>query len=100
MARVDSAARDSSFSVRRHPRTIARMSDPPIPVDVEGPVQAEVFVVWLHDDRIELTGPCGSAPWMLEIGATEHPVDVVSRIVRDVDRRADRRPLDVVAPRP
>ena len=59
------------------------MSDLPIPVDVEGPVQAEVFVVWLHDDRIELTGPCGSAPWMLEIGATEHPVDVVSRIVRD-----------------
>jgi hypothetical protein len=53
-------------------------------MDVKGPVQAEVFVVWLHDDRIELTGPCGSAPWLLEIGATEHPVDVVSRIVRDV----------------
>ena len=53
-------------------------------LDVEGPVQAEVFVVWLHDDRIELTGPCGSAPWLLEIGAAEHPVDVVSRIVREV----------------
>jgi hypothetical protein len=53
-------------------------------IDVEGPVQAEVFVVWLHDDRVELTGPCGSAPWLLEIGASEHPVDVVSRIVRDV----------------
>ena len=53
-------------------------------IDVEGPVQAEVFVVWLHDDRVELTGPCGSAPWLLEVGASEHPVDVVSRIVRDV----------------
>ena len=52
--------------------------------DVEGPVQAEVFVVWLHDGSVELTGPCGSDPWMLEIGAAEHPVDVVSRIVRDV----------------
>lgn len=52
--------------------------------DVEGPVQAEVFVLWLHDDRIELTGPCGSAPWMIELGATEHPVEVVDRVVRDV----------------
>ena len=52
--------------------------------DVEGPVQAEVFVVWLHNDRIELTGPCGSAPWMIELGAGEHPVEAVSRIVRDV----------------
>ena len=57
---------------------------PNMSADVEGPVQGEVFVVWLHDDRIELTGPCGSAPWMLEIGASEHPVEVVSRIVRDV----------------
>jgi hypothetical protein len=50
--------------------------------DVEGPVQAEVFVVWLHDGRLESTGPCGSGPWMLEVGASEHPVDVVGRIVR------------------
>jgi len=53
-------------------------------IDVEGPVQAEVFVVWLHDDRVELTGPCGSEPWILEVGDAEHPVDVVTRIVRDV----------------
>jgi hypothetical protein len=52
--------------------------------DVEGPVQAEVFVLWLHDGRIELTGPCGSDPWLIEVGADEHPLDVVSRIVRDV----------------
>ncbi len=52
--------------------------------DVEGPVQAEVFVVWLHDGVLELTGPCGAAPWLLELGRTEHPVEVVDRIVRDV----------------
>jgi hypothetical protein len=51
-------------------------------IDVEGPVQAEVFVVWLHHDRVELTGPCGSAPWMLEVAETEHPLDVVGRTVR------------------
>jgi hypothetical protein len=52
--------------------------------DVEGPVQAEVFVVWLNGDRLELTGPCGAEPWIIELGETEHPVAVVERIVRDV----------------
>jgi hypothetical protein len=52
--------------------------------DVEGPVQAEVFVVWLAGDHLELTGPCGAAPWLIELGATDHPVEVVARIVRDV----------------
>jgi hypothetical protein len=52
--------------------------------DVQGPVQAEVFVVWLAGDHLELTGPCGPAPWLLEIGAADHPVDVVTRIVGDV----------------
>jgi hypothetical protein len=52
--------------------------------DVEAPVQAEVFVLWMHDDVIELTGPCGSAPWLLELASTDHPVDVVTRVVRDV----------------
>jgi hypothetical protein len=45
-------------------------------------VRAEVFVVWQAGDHLELTGPCGAAPWLLEVGATEHPVDVVTRIVR------------------
>jgi hypothetical protein len=53
-------------------------------MDVEGPVQAEVFVVWLAGDHLELTGPCGAAPWLLELGQTDHPVEVVTRIVRDV----------------
>ena len=56
----------------------------PATFQVEGPVQAEVFVVWLAVDHLELTGPCGSAPWLIEVAADEHPVDVVTRIVRDV----------------
>jgi hypothetical protein len=56
----------------------------PVGFDVQGPVQAEVFVVWLAGDHLELTGPCGAGPWLLEIGATDHPVDVVTRIVSDV----------------
>ena len=51
---------------------------------VEGPVRAEVFVVWLSGDHVELTGPCGSEPWLIEVGPDEHPVDVVTRIVGDV----------------
>ncbi len=53
-------------------------------LDVDGPVQAEVFVVWLAGDHLELTGPCGPAPWIIEIREAEHPVEVVERIVRDV----------------
>jgi hypothetical protein len=52
--------------------------------DIEGPVQAEVFVVWRNGERLELTGPCGAAPWLIELGETDHPVDVVERIVHDV----------------
>jgi len=52
--------------------------------DIDGPVQAEIFVVWLRDDQLELTGPCGPAPWLVELGPAEHPVEVVDRIVRDV----------------
>jgi hypothetical protein len=52
--------------------------------DIEGPVQAEVFVVWLNGDHVELTGPDGPMPWLIELGETDHPVEVVDRIVRDV----------------
>lgn len=53
-------------------------------LDVTGPVQAEVFVVWLNGDRPELTGPDGATPWIIELGADEHPMETVARIVRDV----------------
>ena len=60
------------------------MRHEPVSWDVDSPVQAEVFVVWLDGDRIQLTGPDGPQPWVLQLGATEHPVEVVDRIVRDV----------------
>jgi len=52
--------------------------------DVDSPVQAEVFVIWLGGDRIQLTGPDGPQAWHLQLGPTEHPVEVVERIVHDV----------------
>jgi hypothetical protein len=60
------------------------MTASPAGWDVTGPVQAEVFMIWLHDGVLELTGPCAPAPWVIELGAAEHPVEVVRRIVRDV----------------
>jgi hypothetical protein len=50
---------------------------------VEGPVQAEVFVLFLNGTTINLTGPCGAAPWIIELGEQDDPVDTVSRMVRD-----------------
>ena len=60
------------------------MTREPVGWDVDSPVQAEVFVVWLDGVEIQLTGPDGSRAWYLQLGATEHPVEVVDRIVRDV----------------
>lgn len=52
--------------------------------DVEGPVQTEVFVLWLDDGEPALTGPCGAGPWLLEVGADEDPLEVVSAAVDQV----------------
>ena len=60
------------------------MTRTPAGWDVDSPVQAEVFVVWLDGDVLRLTGPDGPQPWLLQLGATEHPVEVVDRIVRDL----------------
>lgn len=60
------------------------MTREPAGWDVDSPVQAEVFVVWLDGDRLQLTGPDGPQAWLLQLGPTEHPVGVVERIVRDV----------------
>ena len=60
------------------------MSRTPTGWDIASPVQAEIFTVWRSGDHLELTGPCGAAPWLVELGAAEHPVEVVDRIVRDV----------------
>ena len=45
------------------------------------PVRAEVFMVWLNESRIELTGPDGARPWILQLDDAEHPVETVERIV-------------------
>ena len=52
------------------------------PFEVEGPVQAEVFVVRLDDGVLMLTGPCGAEPWYVEVGTGEDPLDVVTATVR------------------
>jgi hypothetical protein len=60
------------------------MTREPVGWDVDSPVQAEVFVVWLDGEQIQLTGPDGPQAWHLQLGQAEHPVEVVDRIVRDV----------------
>ena len=47
---------------------------------VEGPVQAEVFVLRLRAGAPELAGPCGPEPWYLEVAAEEDPMEVVNRL--------------------
>jgi hypothetical protein len=49
---------------------------------VEGPVQAEVFVVHLDEGLIRLTGPCGPEAWIIELGPDDDPVEVVTRLTR------------------
>lgn len=38
-------------------------------------------MVWLNADHLELTGPDGATPWILQLAEGEHPVEVVERIV-------------------
>ncbi len=52
-----------------------------LPLGVEGPVQAEVFTVFLDSETVWLTGPCGADPWLIETDHSEHPLEVVRRIV-------------------
>ena len=51
---------------------------------VEGPVQAEVFVLRMRAGRPELAGPCGPDPWYIEVAAEDDPVEVVSRLSRNL----------------
>jgi hypothetical protein len=51
---------------------------------VEGPVQAEVFVLRMRAGHAELAGPCGPDPWYIEVSAEEDPVEVVSRLSRNL----------------
>src|ERR1700674_3902047 len=65
----------------------AGLSSPLRPVQpwaVEGPVQAEVFVLRMRAGRPELAGPCGPDPWYIEVAAEDDPVEVVSRLSRNL----------------
>lgn len=59
------------------------MGDPHEPGawDVEGPVRAEIYLVWLEGHRLAITGPDGPVPWIVQLADSEHPVEVVERIV-------------------
>jgi len=70
--------------VRRTARYSRQVAEQREPWDVGGPVLAEVVVVRLHGGIVELTGPCGAGPWLIESGPHEHPMGVVERVVRDV----------------
>jgi hypothetical protein len=50
--------------------------------DVEGPVRGDIYVVWLNEDHVELTGPDGARPWIVQLDEGEHPMAAVERIVR------------------
>ena len=51
---------------------------------VEGPVQLEVFVLRMKSGIPELAGPCGPDPWYIEVTADDDPVEVVSRLSRNL----------------
>jgi hypothetical protein len=54
-------------------------------LDVAGPVQAEIFVVFHTDEpAVMLTGPCGADPWHVEVAADEDPMVVVATMVARV----------------
>lgn len=54
-----------------------------IPLDVAGSVRAEIFTLAMPAQDLVLTGPCGAAPWHVEIHDGEHPLASVRRIVAD-----------------
>ena len=44
----------------------------------------EVFVLRMKAGRPELAGPCGPDPWYIEVAAEDDPVEVVSRLSRNL----------------
>jgi hypothetical protein len=62
-------------------------TQPPTPQQpwaVEGPVQLEVFVLRMKAGRPELAGPCGPDPWYIEVAGDDDPVEIVSRLSRNL----------------
>jgi hypothetical protein len=50
-------------------------------IDVVGPIRADVYLVWLNADHVEITGPDGARPWIVQLDETEHPLAAIERIV-------------------
>src|ERR1700682_5367985 len=50
------------------------------PWGTAGPVQAEVFVVRMRGNLLELTGPCGPDAWYIESHDGDDPMEVVKRL--------------------
>ena len=50
-------------------------------LDIEGAVQAEVLGLRLGSAGIELTGPCGAAPWYIQVGTADDPLVVAAAMV-------------------
>ena len=69
------------------------------PWGTEGPVQAEVFVVRMRGDRLELTGPCGPDPWYIESHDDDDPMEVVKRLSTNLMGPPAFGPLDLLATR-
>lgn len=49
---------------------------------VGGPVQAEIMMLALSGGQLILAGPCGPAPWYVEIAEGADPMTVVAEIAR------------------
>jgi hypothetical protein len=49
---------------------------------VQGPVQAEIMVLAVRDGELILTGPCGAAPWYVEVRQGADPMRTVAAITK------------------
>jgi hypothetical protein len=49
---------------------------------VQGPVQAEIMVLAVRDGGLILTGPCGAAPWYVEVRQGSDPMQTVTAITK------------------
>jgi hypothetical protein len=83
--RVAQHAGDSRAGSRKGAASLSPQPPPSVqPWAVEGPVQAEVFVLRMRAGCPELAGPCGPDPWYIEVAAEDDPVEVVSRLSRNL----------------
>lgn len=52
-----------------------------IPLDIEGPVEGEVFVVARQGKRLLLTGPDGPRPWRIELHGRDNPMEELRQVI-------------------